>query len=338
MKSRLEEIARALVADGRGILAADESTGTIARRLASVGVENVEETRRAYRELLFTAKGIGEAISGVILYDETIRQSTRKGRRFVDVLTEQGVLAGIKVDRGAKPLPGFPGERVTEGLDGLWERLAEYRDLGASFAKWRAVIDVGPRIPSATAIRANAEALARYAALCQEAGIVPIVEPEVLMDGDHDLARCEEVTARTLDAVFSALFAHHVALEGMVLKPNMVIPGLRHGRRADPDEVADATVRCFRRTVPAAVPGVVFLSGGQREAEATANLQAMNARHRDAVPWSLSFSFGRALQQSTLEAWRGRSDNVPAAQKALLHRARLNGAAQRGRYDPAMEA
>lgn len=338
MKSRLEETARALVADGRGILAADESTGTIARRLASVGVENVEETRRAYRELLFTAKGIGEAISGVILYDETIRQSTRKGRRFVDVLTEQGVLAGIKVDRGAKPLPGFPGERVTEGLDGLRERLAEYRDLGASFAKWRAVIDVGPRIPSATAIRANAEALARYAALCQEAGIVPIVEPEVLMDGDHDLARCEEVTARTLDAVFSALFAHHVALEGMVLKPNMVIPGLRHGRRADPDEIADATVRCFRRTVPAAVPGVVFLSGGQREAEATANLQAMNARHRGAVPWSLSFSFGRALQQSTLEAWRGRSDNVPAAQKALLHRARLNGAAQRGRYDPAMEA
>jgi fructose-bisphosphate aldolase, class I len=337
MKTILEEIARALVAAGRGILAADESTATIAKRLASIDVENSEENRRAYRELLFTTKGASEAISGVILYDETIRQSTRKGRRFVDVLAEQDILAGIKVDRGAKPLPGFPGETVTEGLDGLRERLAEYRDLGAKFAKWRAVIDIGPAIPSETCIQANAEALARYAALCQEAGIVPIVEPEVLMDGDHDLARCEEVTARLHDRVFRALFAHRVALEGILLKPNMIIPGNKHARRADAAEVADATVRCFRRSVPAAVPGIVFLSGGQSETEATENLNAMNARHHD-LPWQLSFSYGRALQQSTLEAWRGRSDNVPTAQKALLRRARLNGAARSGRYDASLEA
>jgi fructose-bisphosphate aldolase class I len=271
----------------------------------------------------------------VILYDETLRQKTADGKPFPELLAARGILPGIKVDAGAKPLAGFPGETVTEGLDGLRERLAEYRGLGARFAKWRAVIDVSPTIPTAACLESNAEALARYAALCQEASIVPIVEPEVLMDGDHAINRCEEVTDATLESVFDALFRHRVRLEGMVLKPNMVIAGKKCAKQARPEEVAEATVRCLRRRVPAAVPGIAFLSGGQSEAEATLHLSLMN-RVRD-LPWQLSFSYGRALQQSTLDAWRGKSSNVAAAQRAFLRRAKLNGLARDGSYEAAME-
>jgi fructose-bisphosphate aldolase class I len=286
--------------------------------------------------LLFTAPGIAEHISGVIMYDETLRQKTRAGVPFPELLAKQGIVPGIKVDAGAKPLAGFPGELVTEGLDGLRERLAEYHRLGARFAKWRAVIDIGPGIPTAFCIEANAHALARYAALCQEAGIAPIVEPEVLMDGDHDIARCEEVTDAVLDAVFTELFAHRVHLEGMVLKPNMVIAGKKAKKRAPPAEVADGTLRCLKRHVPTAVPGIAFLSGGQSEAEATEHLSLMNQAPN--VPWALTFSYGRALQESALKAWAGRPENAAAGQKALLHRARLNGLAQRGKYTASLEA
>jgi fructose-bisphosphate aldolase class I len=335
-RSELEAVARAMVAPGRGILAADESTGTIKKRFDAITVENTEENRRAYRELLFTAPGIAEHISGVIMYDETLRQKTRAGVPFPELLAKQGIVPGIKVDAGAKPLAGFPGELVTEGLDGLRERLAEYHRLGARFAKWRAVIDIGPGIPTAFCIEANAHALARYAALCQEAGIAPIVEPEVLMDGDHDIARCEEVTDAVLDAVFTELFAHRVHLEGMVLKPNMVIAGKKAKKRAPPAEVADGTLRCLKRHVPTAVPGIAFLSGGQSEAEATEHLSLMNQAPN--VPWALTFSYGRALQESALKAWAGRPENAAAGQKALLHRARLNGLAQRGKYTASLEA
>jgi fructose-bisphosphate aldolase class I len=335
-RSELEATARAMVAPGRGILAADESTGTIKKRFDAIKVENTEENRRAYREMLFTAPGAAEFISGVIMYDETLRQKTRAGVTFPELLTKQGIVPGIKVDAGAKPLAGFPGETITEGLDGLRERLAEYHKLGARFAKWRAVIDVAPGIPTAFAIEANAHALARYAALCQEAGIVPIVEPEVLMDGDHSLSRCEEVTDAVLDAVFTELFAHRIHLEGMVLKPNMVISGKKAASRAAPAEVADATLRCLRRHVPTAVPGIAFLSGGQSEAEATAHLSLMN--QAPAVSWALTFSYGRALQESALKAWGGRAENLVAGQKAFLHRARLNGLAQRGKYQASLEA
>ena len=333
--SELDRNAAAMVAPGKGILAADESTGTIKKRFDKIGLESSFEARRAYRELLFTAPDAERHISGVILYDETLRQQTADGRPFPELLASRGILPGIKVDAGAKALAGFPGETVTEGLDGLRERLAEYRGLGARFAKWRAVIDVGAGIPSAFALEANAHALARYAALCQEASIVPIVEPEVLMDGDHDIARCEEVTDATLESVFDQLFRHRVRLEGMVLKPNMVIAGKKCPAQAPAQQVAEATVRCLKRRVPSAVPGIAFLSGGQSEAEATLHLSLMN--RVGGLPWQLSFSYGRALQQSTLDAWKGRADNVAAAQKVFLKRARLNGMARDGRYESAME-
>lgn len=331
----LDANAAAMVAPGKGILAADESTGTIKKRFDKIRLESTFESRRAYRELLFTAPDAERWISGVILYDETLRQKAADGRPFPELLSARGMLPGIKVDAGAKPLAGHPGETVTEGLDGLRERLAEYHSLGAKFAKWRAVIDIGAGIPTRAAIAANAHALARYAALCQEAAIVPIVEPEVLMDGDHTLERCEEVTDATLAAVFGELVAARVRLEGMVLKPNMVIAGKKCAKQPGPQAVADATVRCLLRHVPAAVPGIAFLSGGQSEAEATLHLSLMN-RSRT-LPWQLSFSYGRALQQSALDAWRGESGNVAAAQRAFARRARLNGLARDGRYDAAME-
>ena len=331
----LSATARALVAAGRGILAADESTGTIRKRLAGIDVESTEENRRRYRELLFSTEGVESFISGVILFDETIRQRDDDGVPFPELLSKRGIIPGIKVDRGAKPLAGHDGEKVTEGLDGLRERLDEYRGLGAGFGKWRAVITIGDGIPTRACIDANAHALARYAALCQEAGLVPIVEPEVLMDGAHSMARCEEVTEATLRSVFAALAAQDVLLEGTLLKPNMVLPGKESGEPATPERIAEATVRCFRRVVPAAVPGIVFLSGGQSPEEATANLNAMNAMGEH--PWQLSFSYGRALQQPVLQAWRGDPSNADAARKAFYRRAELNGAARYGRYEPAME-
>jgi fructose-bisphosphate aldolase, class I len=331
----LEATARALVAPGKGILAADESTGTIEKRLKSIEVESTEENRRAYREMLFTTAGIGDHISGVILYDETIRQSTRDGVPFTKVLVDAGVIPGIKVDTGAKPLAGAEGEKVTEGLDGLRERLTEYRDLGAKFTKWRAVIDIGKDRPSAYCIHVNAHALARYAALSQDAGLVPIVEPEVLMDGPHTIDRCYEVTEATLEAVFNELFSQRVLYERMLLKPNMVISGNDCSEQAGPKQVAEATIRCFRSVVPAAVPGIVFLSGGQSDEQATTNLNAINAGGPH--PWQLSFSYGRALQAPSLKAWRGDEANVQAGQDALAHRARLNGAARDGSYTPEME-
>lgn len=334
-KHELDTNAAAMVAPGKGILAADESTGTIKKRFDKIRLESTVESRRAYRELLFTAAGSEQHISGVILFDETLRQQTADGQPFPALLASRGILPGIKVDAGAKPLAGFPGETVTEGLDGLRERLAEYRGLGARFAKWRAVIDVGAGIPTPFALETNAQALARYAALCQEASIVPIVEPEVLMDGDHSLERCEEVTDATLVTVFDALFRHRVRLEGMVLKPNMVIAGKKCPVQAPAQQVAEATVRCLRRRVPSAVPGIAFLSGGQSEAEATLHLSLMN--RAGGLPWQLSFSYGRALQQSTLDAWQGKTANVAAAQRVFLKRARLNGMARAGRYEPAME-
>jgi fructose-bisphosphate aldolase class I len=331
----LEATAQALVAPGKGILAADESTGTIEKRLKSIEVESTEENRRDYREMLFTTAGLGDHISGVILYDETIRQSTRDGVPFTKVLEDAGVIPGIKVDMGAKTLAGAEGEKVTEGLDGLRERLMEYRELGAKFTKWRAVIEIGDSRPSAYCIHVNAHALARYAALSQEAGLVPIVEPEVLMDGGHTLDRCYEVTEATLESVFNELFSQRVVYERMLLKPNMVISGKECSEQADPERVAEATVRCFRSVVPAAVPGIVFLSGGQSDEQATANLNAMNASGPH--PWQLSFSYGRALQAPSLKAWRGDEANVRAGQDALAHRARLNGAARDGSYTPDME-
>jgi fructose-bisphosphate aldolase class I len=331
----LEATARALVAPGKGILAADESTGTIEKRLKSIEVESTEENRRAYREMLFTTAGIGDHISGVILYDETIRQSTKDGVPFTKVLVDAGVIPGIKVDTGAKPLAGAEGEKVTEGLDGLRERLMEYRELGARFTKWRAVIDIGESRPSAYCIHVNAHALARYAALSQEAGLVPIVEPEVLMDGPHPIDRCYEVTEATLEAVFNELFSQRVVYERMLLKPNMVISGNECSEQAGPEQVAEKTIRCFRSVVPAAVPGIVFLSGGQSDEQATANLNAINAGGPH--PWQLSFSYGRALQAPSLKAWRGDEANIQAGQDALAHRARLNGAARDGSYTPEME-
>ncbi len=333
----LATVARAVAPEGRGILAADESTNTIKKRFHSINVESTEENRRAYRDLLFTTEGAEEFISGVILFDETIRQKSRDGTPFPQLLKSKGIIPGIKPDKGAKPLAGFPGETVTEGLDGLRERLEEYRDLGAEFCKWRAVITIGDGIPTSFCLDANAHALARYAALCQEVGLVPIVEPEVLMDGDHTIERCEEVTTATLQRLFAALYEHRVALEGTVLKPNMVISGKGCPSQASPEEIAEATVRCFRRTVPAAVPGIVFLSGGQSPEEATVNLNAMNAIGEE-FPWELSFSYGRALQEPVLKTWKGEAANVPAAQKAYYHRAKLNGAARFGKYTPEMEA
>jgi fructose-bisphosphate aldolase, class I len=336
MSNDLIKIARAMVAPGRGILAADESTGTIGKRFDSISVENVEENRRAYRDMLFTTKGIGDTISGVILFDETLRQKSADGTSFVDLLNKNGVLPGIKVDAGAKPLPFCPGETVTEGLDNLPKRCAEYVKLGAKFAKWRAVIDISADLPTSTSIAANAHALARYAAICQEAGLVPIVEPEVLMDGDHSIERCEVVTEWTLNAVFEALYMNRVSLEGSVLKPSMVISGKKCVRQAGVDEVAERTVRILKRTVPAAVAGIAFLSGGQSDEVATAHLDAMNKLGNN--PWPLTFSYGRALQAACLKAWRGSVANVPAAQAALAHRGRMNGLASLGKYSASLES
>ena len=335
MSNDLNATARAMVAPGKGILAADESTGTIGRRLDSIKVENIEENRRAYRDMLFTTQGIGDSISSVILYEETLKQKSADGTSFVDLLNRNGVLPGIKVDTGAKPLAFCPGETVTEGLDNLPQRCADYVKLGARFAKWRAVIDIGADMPSSTAIAANAHALARYAAICQEAGLVPIVEPEVLMDGDHTIERCEQVTEWALNAVFEALYINRVSLEGSVLKPSMVISGKGCARQAGVDEVAERTVRILKRTVPAAVAGIAFLSGGQSDLVATAHLNAMNKLGNS--PWPLSFSYGRALQQQPLKAWQGAAANVPAAQAALAHRARMNSLAALGRYSADME-
>ena len=336
MSSALAKIAQAMVAPGKGILAADESTGTIGKRFDSIKVENTEENRRAYRDLLFTTQGISDAISGVILYDETLRQKSADGTSFVDLLNQNGVLPGIKVDAGAKDLAFCHGETVTEGLDNLSRRCAEYVKLGAKFAKWRAVITIGADIPSSTCIAANAHALARYAAICQEAGLVPIVEPEVLMDGDHTIERCEQVTEWTLNAVYEALYMSRVSLEGSVLKPSMVISGKGCARQAGVDEVAERTVRILKRTVPAAVAGIVFLSGGQSDELATAHLDAMNKLGNH--PWPLSFSYGRALQQPSLKSWKGAASNVAAAQAALAHRARMNSLASLGRYASSMES
>ena len=335
--NELRATAQAMVAPGKGILAADESSGTIKKRFDAIQLESTAETRRAYRELLFSARGAEKHISGVIFYDETLRQASADGTPFPKLLASKGVLPGIKVDTGTKELPGFPGEKITEGLDGLRERLSEYRGLGARFAKWRGVIDVdvASGIPSDYCLEAHAHALARYAALCQEQGIVPIVEPEVLMDGAHTIEVCYDVTCRTLELVFAALFRARIALEGLVLKPNMVIAGKKCAQQASAEKIAELTLRCFRAHVPAAVPGIVFLSGGQGEQEATRNLNAMNALGKQ--PWELSFSYGRALQQSVLDAWRGNPKNKEAAQQAYLQRAKLNGAARNGSYTPAME-
>ena len=331
----LESTARTLVAENKGILAADESEGTIKKRFDSIDVESTEENRRAYRDLLFTTEGIEEYISGVILFDETIRQASREGTPFPQLLERRGIIPGIKVDKGAKPLANAPGETITEGLDGLRGRLEEYRELGARFTKWRATYSIGDDIPSEYCVWTNAHALARYAALSQEAGLVPIVEPEVLMDGEHTIERSFEATSRALHAVFTELRDQRVHYEGMLLKPNMVLSGYSSSEQASHDEVAEHTLRCFRRHVPAAVPGIVFLSGGQSDEDATANLNAMNARGPH--PWELSFSYGRALQAPALKAWRGDPANVEAAKKAFYRRAKFNGAARSGSYAPEME-
>lgn len=336
MKSaELEATARALVAKGKGILAADESQPTIQKRFTAIGVESSEENRRAYRDMLFSTLGAEEFISGVILFDETIRQKASDGASFVDVLKRKGIIPGIKVDKGTIPLPGFANEKVTLGLDGLSERLKEYRELGARFAKWRAVIAIGPGIPTKACINANAHTLALYAALSQEAGLVPIVEPEVLMDGDHDIERCKEATYAALKSVFAKLHEYRVLLEGMLLKPNMVLSGKASPKQAGVDEVAEATIRCLRRTVPAAVPGIVFLSGGQSAELATQHLNAMNAMGTH--PWQISFSYGRALQDPALKAWKGSVSNVAVAQKQFYHRAKCNGAARYGKYSDQIE-
>ena len=338
----LHKIANGMVAGGKGILAADESSGTIKKRFDGIKVESTADTRRDYREMLFrTREAMENYISGVILYDETIRQTARDGTPLVKLIEQAGAIPGIKVDAGAKAMAAFPGEQVTEGLDGLRERLAEYHQLGARFAKWRAVIDIGREgnraMPSYPCLRANMHALARYAALCQEAGIVPIVEPEVLMDGDHDIDRCFEVTDLSLRLLFEELYFSRVDLEGIILKPNMVIAGKKSARQAGVSEIAEKTVRCFRRAVPAAVPGIVFLSGGQSDEEATANLNAMNAEYKKIMPWALSFSYGRALQAAPLKAWGGKAENVAAGQRAFLHRAKMNGLAQLGEWSDGLE-
>jgi len=330
----LNTIARAIVADNKGVLAADESTSTIEKRLDSIGVESTEDTRRAYRNLLFTAPGFEEYVGGVILYDETIRQAADDGTPFAQLLESKGVVPGIKVDTGAQDLAGHAGEKVTDGLDGLRGRFAEYYELGARFSKWRAVITIGDGIPTDACLHVNAHALARYAALSQEAGIVPIVEPEVLMDADNTIERCHEVTSRTLDLVFAELDRQGVALEGILLKPNMVISGKQCPTQATSDQVAELTIDCFLRHVPAMVPGIVFLSGGQSEVEATENLNAVN---RLGGPWPLSFSYGRALQASALTAWGGDPANVEAAQSAFLHRARMNALAAAGDWNADLE-
>jgi fructose-bisphosphate aldolase, class I len=333
--TELASIADQLVAPNKGILAADESHPTIAKRFDGISVENNEENRRAYRDMLFTTPGLEEFISGVILFDETIRQSSSDGTSFSELLQSRGIVPGIKVDKGAKDLAFFPAEKVTEGLDGLRERLAEYHEMGARFTKWRAVIDIGDGIPTTFGIAANTHALSRYAALSQEAGLVPIVEPEVLMDGGHSIERCDEVTRDVLVSLFQQLELHRVKLEGLLLKTNMVLSGKKNDSRADVQTVAEMTVAALKDTVPAEVPGVVFLSGGQSDEESTAHLNAMNVI--GGFPWQLSFSYGRALQAPALAAWKGDPSNIEAGQKALYHRAKLNGAARSGSYTPEME-
>jgi fructose-bisphosphate aldolase class I len=334
--AELNKVARALVADGKGILAADESSGTIKKRFDAIGVESTADSRRDYRELMFrSTDAMKNFISGVILYDETIRQAAKDGTPLVKIIAQTGALPGIKVDKGTKPLPFSPGEVVTEGLDGLRERLVEYRGLGAKFAKWRGVYDIGPRMPSYGCVRANSNALARYAALCVEEDIVPIVEPEVLMDGDHDIDTCYQVTEFVLKETFQELYYQKVPLEGTVLKPNMVIPGKKSAKRASVEEVAEKTIRVLKACVPAAVPGIAFLSGGQSDEEATAHLDAMN--RIGGVPWKLTFSYGRALQAAPQKAWRGKADNAAAAQSAFAHRARMNGLAALGRWSADLE-
>jgi len=334
-QQRLVQTAKALVTEGKGILAADESSGTIKRRFDSINVESTEKNRRDYREMLFRTAGLSEFISGVILFDETIRQDGADGTRMVKILSDQGIIPGIKVDTGTVPLPEAPDELVTEGLDGLRNRLKEYEELGAGFTKWRAVISISKNTPTSYGLNANAHALARFAAMSQEAGLVPIVEPEVLRDGDHDIDRCFEVTEETLREVFDQLAQQKVLLEGMLLKPSMVISGGSYAKRADPEEVAERTIECFKRALPASVPGVVFLSGGEPDNSVTANLNALNQRASDArVPWELSFSFGRSLQGAPLAAWAGKAENTEAAALAFYTRARLTGAARKGAYVP----
>jgi fructose-bisphosphate aldolase class I len=337
MNENLESVAAMLVAEGKGILAADESVATLTRRFDTLGIQSTEQSRRAYREMLFTTRGAAEFISGAILYDETIRQKSSNGKPLAQVLSHQGIVPGIKVDTGAIPLAGSPDETVTEGLDGLRERLAEYHGMGARFAKWRAVIRITPTLPSPACLNANAHALARYATLCQEQGLVPIVEPEVLMNGVHTIERCEQVTGKVLHAVFDALFEQGVSLEAMLLKPNLVIAGRECPRPASVQEVASATLRCLRGHVPVGVPGIVFLSGGQKDKLATAHLNAIN-RLSGPKPWKISFSYGRALQDSAMAAWQGRDENLKAGQQAFYHRARCNSAATRGEYTDQMEA
>ncbi len=335
-RQELESVAQAMVTKGKGILAADESMGTIKRRFDSIKIESNENNRRAYREMLFTTKGIEEAISGVILFDETLRTAASDGTPFPQVLSKKGIIPGIKVDKGPVDLPEFPGEVVTEGLDGLRGRIREYKELGAKFAKWRAVINIGNGIPTYTCLEANAHALARYAALCQEGGLVPIVEPEVLLDGSHTVERCQEVTEQTLKVTFTALFLQRVYLEGMILKPSMVVSGKDCPQQAGAQEVAERTIRCLKRTVPSAVPGIAFLSGGQSAERATEHLNAMNAMGPH--PWEVSFSYARALQDPALKAWKGEPGNVTAAQKIFYHRAKCNSAARSGKYSKQMEA
>lgn len=334
---KLSETALALVANDKGLLAMDESTSTANKRLAAAGIPQTEEARRSYRDMIVTTSGISECLNGAILADETIRQQTRSGVPFPKALEQQGIIPGIKVDGGAMAMAAHPHEKLTSGLDGLRERLAEYARLGARFAKWRAVITIADGIPSSSCIQANAVLLALYASLCQEAEIVPIVEPEVLMDGDHDLQRCAIVTEATLHAVFDQLVSQRILLEGIILKPNMVVPGQKSPGKNSDEEIADATVHTLLRTVPAAVPGVAFLSGGQSGEQACSRLNAMNSRFRGKLPWALTYSFARAIQQPAMDIWHGQDTNVSAAQVALLHRARCARAARRGEYSPAME-
>ncbi len=332
----LEKIAQEMVAPGKGLLAADESFGTIEKRFNAVGIESTEENRRAYREMLFTTRNIGDFLSGVILFDETIRQKASDGTPLPKVLEEQGIIPGIKVDKGAKDMALSPGEKVTEGLDGLRERVAEYREMGARFAKWRAVITIGEGIPTRRCIVSNAHALARYAALCQEGGLVPIVEPEVLIDGDHSIEQCYEATEWMLKTTYDQLYELGVELTGTILKPNMVISGKQAPVQSSVEEVAQATVECLLRSVPAAVPGIMFLSGGQSDLQATQHLNAMNKMYKN-LPWELSFSYARALQQQPMELWGGKAENVEKAQKVFYHRAKMNGAARSGSYTEDME-
>ncbi|MBI3900360.1 MAG: fructose-bisphosphate aldolase class I [Gammaproteobacteria bacterium] len=334
--SELQATAKALVAKGKGLIAMDESAPTIAKRFQKVGIDDNVNNRRAYRELLLSTPDLNKYISGAILFDETIRQSMSDGVPFAKYMERLGIIPGIKVDKGTKDLANFPGEKVTEGLDGLRERLKEYREMGARFAKWRAVIDIGPGLPTHFCLEANAHALARYSALCQEANIVPIVEPEVLIDGNHTLEQCYDATLHMLRLTFQQLAEHHVAFEGVILKASMVISGLEAPKRASVDEVADATVRCLLNSVPASLPGIVFLSGGQGTEEATAHLNAMNARHPN-LPWPLTFSYSRALQQPVMETWRGNTANAAAAQKQLQRRTKFNSLAATGKYQSQME-